>query len=312
MSTGKYSSQLFWSDYHGGLWLAEDRSVHFAELLRDAGVRTVLSPAARWLEPEFGILRGFSFGRYRKGREKWIKAGDVNAELLRHLDNGPGRRQFLYAHYLDTHAPDFVGGTAEEFFQLYLMEMAKVDSHIGQLIEELKRRNLMSRTWIIVGSDHGEAFGEHQRLFHATSLYEELLRIPLFIHAPSIPVQAIDTPVSLVDIGPTILDLFGLETPGVMMGQSLVPFLRGRRPVLDRPLVAETGMMQAMIFPDGIKVIRDMYNSTLEVYDLKKDPDELKNLSDQMDDALSEHVDLLRYFFRVHSLRRVGYLVNRR
>jgi arylsulfatase A-like enzyme len=155
-------------------------------------------------------------------------------------------------------------------------------------------------------ADHGEAFGEHGRLRHATTLYDELLRVPLLVHVPGVTPQRVTAPVSLMDLGPTVLDLMGQSTPGHFLGQSLVPYLRGLEPVLSRPIVAEGRGKQALLLPDGRKVIVDNRSYTLELYDLGADPGEEHNLAD--DGAqIAEPLGLLRAFFEAHHSRRPGY-----
>jgi arylsulfatase A-like enzyme len=93
------------------------------------------------------------------------------------------------------------------------------------------------------------------------------------------------------------------------MGESLLPLLLGKSVSFERPIVAETGLKQAMLFEDGYKAIRDLRRKTLELYDLKQDPGELRNLSDQADPDHEEHFLLLRSFFQVHTYRQDGYRV---
>lgn len=172
----------------------------------------------------------------------------------------------------------------------------------------LAAADLAERTALIVSADHGEAFEEHGQRYHATSLYEEVLRVPLLIAVPGIPARTIDTPVTLVDVGPTILDLFGLSTPGTFMGESLVPLLRGETPALSRPIVADAGRrMQAMVFADGVKAIRDLHLDTVEVYDLQRDPEERHNRVGDDGFAYRPYLDTLQLFFEVHTLRRDGW-----
>jgi choline-sulfatase len=100
--------------------------------------------------------------------------------------------------------------------------------------------------------------------------------------------------VSLMDLGPTILSLFGLPTPGRFMGQSLVPFMRGETPVLARPLAVDNGgNMRAMLFDERFKAISR--SGIDEVYDLRDDPGETKNLAEHPESRV--RLATLRAFF---------------
>ena len=83
-----------------------------------------------------------------------------------------------------------------------------------------------------------------------------------------------------MDLGPTILDLFGADTPATFNGQSLVPFLTGGTVALTRPLLAEGRLRTAITEPDGFKVIEDPRRKVVEAYDLTADPHETRNLFD--------------------------------
>ena len=189
-----------------------------------------------------------------------------------------------------------------------LAEIGVVDQQIQRLKKDLADMGLAPRTTLIVTADHGEAFGEHGTQFHATTLYDELLRVPLIISSPGVRPRQVSEPVSLVDLGPTVLDLMGVPTPGHFMGQSLVPFLRGESPVLTRPIVAEGRLKRAMVFPDGKKAIVDDRHGTIEVYDLRSDPKEERNLFDENRDA-EAHEAVLRAFLEGHTIKRSGYRV---
>ena len=140
-------------------------------------------------------------------------------------------------------------------------------------------------------------------------MYEELIRVPLFIKIPGVAPRKVNTPVALVDLGPTILDLVGLPTPGYNMGQSLVPFLRGQTPKLNRPILAETRLKKSLVMDDGYKVIIDDRSHTTEVYNLNADPNETRNLYDGPGSPDASRVDLLRFFFDIHTIRRPGYVI---
>jgi arylsulfatase A-like enzyme len=177
---------------------------------------------------------------------------------------------------------------------------------VGLVLRVLEER--FGERWaLFVSADHGEAFGEHETREHAKTLYEELLHVPLLAQSPLFRPREIRERVGLIDLGPTILDLFGVETPATFHGQSLVPLLAGGDTALTRPLIAEGRLRRALTEPDGLKVIEDLRRKVVEVYDLSSDPGETRNLFDvepaRSDAALAE----LRAFFAVHAWREGGY-----
>lgn len=313
ISMGKYFSQQFWS---GGKnrWPKQDTSVHFASVLTAAGVLTAAFPVTEWLMDGSGILRGFERneikGQTLPGHDRWIDGSALTAQLIETLEGAKDRPAFLWVHYLDSHDPYYKSGLkGGSTFKHYLRSLRVVDGYLGQVRAAVARLGLTERTLLLAVADHGEAFGEHDSRFHGSNLYDELIRVPLVAAGPGVVPRVIDAPVSLIDLGPTILDWFGLSTPASFMGQSLVPLLLGGSRSFQRPIVAETRLKQAMVFEDGYKAIRDLRRKTLELYDLKKDPGELANLSDQVDVEHEEHLLLLRSFFEVHTYREGGYRV---
>ncbi len=308
--TGKYYSATHWSSRKESwerqgksVWPRSDRTPRLAALLGKAGVDTINMRTLNAFSRASGIGRGFSeeikVGHYTsaaKGRKR----------LEQRLRKQGSKPLFAAMHWIDPHAPYTSGGAKRirgSDFDRYLREVAYVDTQLGLLLRELEKPAFKDRTLLIFAADHGEAFGEHNSRFHAGTLYEELLRVPLLFRGPGIVPRKVDVPVSLIDLGPTLLDLFGQETPGWFMGQSLVPFLIGERTELTRPIAAEGGRrMQAMVFPDGYKAIVDLRRNTQEVYDLRVDPRELNNLAgtnSRADLALND----LRLFFSTHQLK---------
>ncbi len=310
----RYYSELYWKPRPGGAETLSypylDKSVRFPEILRGAGVGTFSSTQMPDVENaigDCGVLRGFSTERLIPPSRP-AQGGIVTDAAVAELRRARGGPLFMYVHYLDTHAPYHGGKQGDAPFVRYLAQVSLVDGFLGRLRKEIADLGLTDRTTIILAADHGEAFGEHQTWFHAVSVYEELLRVPLLVHIPGVAPRRVDTEVTLMDLGPTILDLFGQTTPGSYMGQSLVPFLRGQSPVLTRPIAAETGRLQrALIFPDGFKVIEDLYRNTVEAYDLKKDPRELANLIDGMDPRSEVRLRETRAFFERNAYHQLGY-----
>ncbi len=304
--TGKYYSQTYWTKSGNSVLPTDDKSPRFPGLLAKKGVRTVNAVGLRGLSKKTGVGRGFS--RERQTKRDYGRAHDLMNIVLdevKDFEEGPG---FVFAHFVDPHAPYNLAGTEGTSFERYLGELALVDREIGRLATLLAQHEYRERAVLIVSADHGEAFGEHGMNFHARSVYEELLRVPLFVQLPDAKPRDIATPVGLIDLGPTVLDLFGVATPGDFMGESLVPLLAGEPAKLTRPLAADSGRrLQALVFPDGVKAIRDLTHQTTEVYDLGRDPGELENLMDHSDFPAWRYAAALDEFFEVHTLRRRGW-----
>jgi arylsulfatase A-like enzyme len=228
--------------------------------------------------------------------------------LIERLDQKPQGPLFWWIHFLDTHAPYTAGGRKGSPFNRYLGEVAYTTEQIGLVLDAIDRNELGSRAVCILTGDHGEAFGEHNTQYHATTLYEELLHVPLLIRGPGIARRRIKVPVSVTDLGPTILDLMGQPTPASFLGQSLVPLLAGKKLEFERPIVAESGRgMRAMVFPDQYKLILDERNGTIELYDLANDAGELRNLYDLPEARGPERLAALEAYFEAHEYRSPGY-----
>ncbi len=91
------------------------------------------------------------------------------------------------------------------------------------ILDVLADRRLLSRTIIIVTSDHGEELGDHGGCYHIRSLHEEVVRVPLVIYVPDTAPQRIDALVpASVAVAPTVLELMGLAPPPEMTGRSLL------------------------------------------------------------------------------------------
>ncbi|MBK6517375.1 MAG: sulfatase [Polyangiaceae bacterium] len=304
--TGKYYSQLYWQDMTtpGGkerLFAHEDTSVRFPSLLTDAGVHTFNAASYKGYEERFGIVQGFEVAQYEGDA-----ASKVVQRMVKNLDEARPGPVFMYAHVLEPHAPYEGKGKTPQ--QRWLGDVATVDASLGALMAGIEASPRAATTLLIVTSDHGEAFGEHGANFHGSTIYEEMIRVPMIIAGKSLEPRRVDVPVSVIDLGPTILDLFGVETPGAFMGQSLVPFLRGEEHEPTRPIVVDSSRGQtAMIFRDGYKVIYDGRLGTVELYDLGADPKEENDLAPDNPGLASERGGALRAFLEAHTLKRPGY-----
>lgn len=114
---------------------------------------------------------------------------------------------------------------------LYAGEVRYADDSIGTLLDALEASGVWDRTILVVLSDHGEAFLEHDNFGHAGGLYEELVHVPLIVRVPGSTPRVVEDVVRTVDVMPTLLDLVGLPLPEQLEGTSLRPWIetgRGR------------------------------------------------------------------------------------
>jgi arylsulfatase A-like enzyme len=290
------------------LFPADDSSPRFPQVLSDHDVATASYAGLSVLAGDFGVVRGFREERYAVQGWRRARGAVLIAPLLDRLAHpGPGPL-FLYVHLMDAHQPyedGPPGGTLEE---RYFAGIAGADAAVGRIALALSRG--FGKRWaLFVTADHGEAFGDHQTYDHAKTLYEELVHVPLLVRSPLFAARAIDERVGLIDLAPTILDLFGAETPATFDGQSLVPLLEGGAVSFRRLLLAEGRLRHAITEPDGLKVIDDPRRKVVEAYDLSADPGETRNLFDVDPARVDPALVSLRAFFAVHTYRGEGYEV---
>jgi arylsulfatase A-like enzyme len=166
---------------------------------------------------------------------------------------------------------------------LYDAEIAYVDAEIGRVVAELKNLGLYDNTLIVLNSDHGEGFGEHQKYYHGVTVYDEMARVPLIIKPPRSrnKNKVVWGQVRNLDIMPTVLDYCGLKVPAECDGHSLRPFIEGdASPNL--PSITETYMGRANYLVafrhKGQKLVYDMNDDRVLLFDLGSDPAERNNL----------------------------------
>ena len=153
-----------------------------------------------------------------------------------------------------------------------------LDDEIGKLIDVLERTGLLDTTVILYFSDHGEMLGEHGR-WHKQTFFEASSRVPLIFRAPESlrPGSRVATPVSLVDVFPTICELAGREVPFEVDGSSLLTPRDEERPVFVE--FHDSFGSHRMIRRGRWKLNYYAGFETYELFDLIEDPHEKVNLS---------------------------------
>jgi arylsulfatase A-like enzyme len=152
------------------------------------------------------------------------------------------------------------------------------------------------RTIIVFTSDHGEEFEDHGGLQHSSTLYEELIRIPLIMAVPGFRPQRVDTVVSQSDIAPTLLSLAGLPVPEEFSGTPLHTDRDHFAPGAGRTIFAETfrggGEQRSVIFGNW-KLILNLTEQRTELYDLAADRVEARNRAEAEPRAVERGLRLL-------------------
>lgn len=164
---------------------------------------------------------------------------------------------------------------------LYDAEIRQFDNTIGMFFQILEERDMLSKTIVIVTSDHGEEFAEHGGVLHGRTLYDELLRIPFIMAGPGIPAGKIrKEQVQLIDVMPTILDLCDAKTPKSVEGRSLLSLIEKEDNEWLEIAFAEADHKNAKhdikraVRTDRYKLYYDRYTGREELYDLVLDPGE--------------------------------------
>jgi choline-sulfatase len=199
-----------------------------ATLLAGAGYRTAAFVAAFVLDHRFGLERGFEVYDdeiERPANASWLleaeRPGDqVVDRALAWLEREDPRPFFLWVHLYDAHAPYDPASPYRERHpgRPYDGAIAFADAQVGRLLAALGRRGLAAGTVVAVVADHGESLGEHGELTHGLLLYEPALAVPLLLRAPGLGPRSVATPVSTVDLAPTLAGLLRRHFPAPAAG----------------------------------------------------------------------------------------------
>lgn len=181
-----------------------------------------------------------------------------------------------------THYPYFATGKEMEFgvpdrmFNRYLNALHRGDEALGDLLRALEDKHVADSTLVVVVGDHGQAFGQHHQIAHGNKIYEENVHVPLILIGPGLfHGERITTLGGLIDVGPTVLDILGIDPPPLWQGRSLFRTDRTGRVYLYAPYSHDLfGLREG-----DRKVIYSAAYDQTELYDLSADPQETVNLA---------------------------------
>ncbi len=294
---------------NAGYELGQDETT-VAEVLKRSGYRTAGFVGAYVLASEFGVSQGFD--TFDEAFETSIEAVGASAELqrpapavtsafLRWLADHEDRPFVAFVPFFDVHLPR-PGG--------YDPAVSRVDDSLGEIDAFLRRSGLLERTTLVLTADHGESLGDHSEAGHGFFVYDSSLHVPLILRPPGSRGRRgvrIDDAVSLADVTPTILDTLGAEIPPAVEGRSLRPLLRGGR--LPEPeLYSECFVPQLHFGWSPLESLRFREYKYIdaprpELYDLAKDPGELRNLCAESPALAEEYRRKLVSFVERHAGR---------
>jgi uncharacterized sulfatase len=208
---------------------------------------------------------------------------------------------------LDPTIPDFKGldpAWTKDTYRKYYASVHSVDRNLGRLLARLDELKLADNTIVLFTSDHGYNIGHHgiytkgngswilagTRGPKRPNMFEESIRVPLLVRWPGVakPGTTIDAAVSNIDTFVSVLGMLGVKPPAdaTQRGLDFSPFLRGEQPsdwrkeVFGQYDLHNAGLAyMRMVRTDDWKLVRHHVASGMnELYDLKNDPGETKNL----------------------------------
>ena len=282
---------------NGSFRLADEHET-IAETFKGAGYETAAFIGSFALDSRFGLDQGFDlyddyYGDTSSFSDFGISERPADEVLEPALEWMKARTEtpwFAFIHIWDPHHPYLPPSPFKESHpgDPYTGEVAYVDDALGRFLNELEKLNQLDNTLIVLAADHGEGLGDHGEKTHGMFAYESTLHVPLILHWKDVLPGGRRVParVRLIDATPTIVELAGREPLPSYQGDSLVPLIldpsgeKGRQTYfeamafnLNRNWAPLTGLY------DG----NDKYvNLPIpELYDLEKDPDELRNRADE-------------------------------
>ena len=257
-------------------------AVTLAGVLKSHGYRTAAFIGGYVLDASFGLNQGFDL--YDSPFRTHIQPGEDSPDLRRPaetvlrgatnwLSTHTDRPFFVFIHLYDVHQPYSRG---------YDAQVSYVDEQLGRFLLFLSAKGLTNKTLIVLTSDHGESLGEHGENTHGYFIYQSTLWTPLLIHWPAgmgTHAARVDEPASLIDIAPTILQSLAIPAPAQFQGRSLLK--PGEEAVYGESMYARDHLGCSPLRSLRVGSYKYIQAPKPELYDLVKDPAELRNLYDQ-------------------------------
>ena len=249
-----------------------------ASVLRANGYRTGAAVSAYVLRAATGVADGFDDYDDAIGIVDGApvgalqRSGDVTETIAERWIAAQSEKPFFFfLHLYEPHTP---------YTPTYDADVAHADAIVGKFVDFLRQRGLYDRAVIVLLSDHGEGLMDHGEQEHGVLLYRESLQVPLIVKpAGAREHRQVDSPVALIDVMPTILELAGCPAPR-SRGRSLMNATPAS-PIYSESLYARIhlGCGELRSIVDRDRHVID--GARGEVYDLRSDPAEKHNVIDR-------------------------------
>ncbi len=292
--TGTYP--IYHQVHNNGSYALRPEITTLAEVLKGKGFATAAFVGSFTVDSRFGLDQGFDVyddrfaeGQAFKALNSERKADKVFEAFSRWFDKNHAGQFFCWVHFYDPHLPYEPPSPYKEEFadNPYDGEISYMDDYVGKVVDKLREKNLLANTFLILAGDHGEAFGEKVEAGHGIFLYQGTMKVPLVFYAENHLPQGLTVKprVRLIDLMPTVLDMLDVAASKDIQGLSLLPYIAGKKKE-DLDSYIETyfprenyGWSELVGLVGGDwKYIRAPKE---ELYNLKKDPEEMRNVIDE-------------------------------
>jgi choline-sulfatase len=312
LATGRWPSAIAWEDCAGcdRAWprMADDQRT-MGEAMKTLGFFTGAYYSIPYFKRDY--RRGFERGiddyqdrrvdLHREGNEGPKESSGTSSRELaddaieffeRHRAGG---KWFLWVHFFDPHlgyidhpeAPRFGPSQSDK----YDAEVWFTDQHLGRMFARLQQLGLWQRTAVLISGDHGEGFGEHGIAAHGYHLYPSQTKVPFIWHVPGLAPRRVTTPVSHVDVAPTLVNLARGKIETSFLGRSMLDLMAGApNPAVPVPDVFQEVTYEgpsspidgtrkrALVTTDRQLIWNWMPENTTECYDLGAGPAPARDL----------------------------------
>jgi arylsulfatase A-like enzyme len=286
--------------------LSQAEGINHYMVMKGFGPRMIFPPDLHVVE--LSIPRSVSDRRSATADEVFKSARRVIEKLP------PGERFLCFLHLMDVHNDLWKKEDGIDFGDsprdLYDNNLSYLDRAFERFVNWLMQQGLYERTVILFTSDHGEQFWEHGASLHGHTLYEEEIRIPLFLFVKGLKGRFEDVPVIAADMAPTVAELAGYTvTPPYddpHMGISLVPLIlrNEKKPFLNRDIAGRASFKRRYFLYHNWewKLVYFAELDLLQLFNVVTDPQEKNNLLNE-EPKLAARLEksLFQYLERVES-----------